>query len=490
MIYRNVLVTALLLAMLFSLGVLPSYSAEEEPSLPTGLGASQTQGTEPKEPSLPSGLGGSGQKSQPDLPEGLKGGGEPKEQANGRPGTEPPFWREPLGFPIHGFIEGRVGPRLHSDPRQSEDITIGETRLQLETERYWPAGRLQFEVTSDFVADGVTEEGSVDLRRLRLTWTPIPSVDIRAGRQVLSWGTGDQLFINDLFPKDWQSFLIGRDSEYLKAPGDAVRVGWFTDIININLVYTPHFDPDRYITGERLSYYSPQIGRLAGSDNEVDADEPNDWLEDDEWAVRLYRTLGSYSVALYGYSGYWKSPGGQDPSTGESIFPELNVAGASLQGPIGPGIGNIEVGYYDSEEDRDGQDPFVKNSEARLLVGYEQELAHELTGSVQYYLEHMMDYDAYRRALPQGQPTRDEDRQVITLRLTKLLFNQDLTLSVFAFYSPTDEDGYVRPRATYELTDSWTAEAGANLFQGEKEHTFFGQFEDSSNVYLSLRYSF
>jgi hypothetical protein len=157
---------------------------------------------------------------------------------------------------------------------------------------------------------------------------------------------------------------------------------------------------------------------------------------------------------------------------------------------VGPGIGNIEIGYYDSERDRNGDDPFVNNSELRLLVGYEQELAHELTGSVQYYLEHMQDYSAYRDSLPPGMEARDEDRQVLTLRLTKLLLSQDLTLSFFAFYSPTDEDVYLRPRASYELSDAWTAEIGGNIFAGEKDWTFFGQFEDNSNLYAALRYSF
>ncbi len=62
---------------------------------------------------------------------------------------------------------------------------------------------------------------------------------ITLGRQILTWGTGDLVFINDLFPKDWVSFFIGRDVEYLKAPSDALKVSAFSSWANLDLVYTP-----------------------------------------------------------------------------------------------------------------------------------------------------------------------------------------------------------------------------------------------------------
>ena len=79
------------------------------------------------------------------------------------------------------------------------------------------------------------------------------------------------------------------------------------------------------------------------------------------------------------------------PATGRATFPRLRSYGASLRRPMAGGIANIELGYYDSRDDRAGNDPFVANSEFRLLAGFERELAPNLTGAVQYYLEHMAD---------------------------------------------------------------------------------------------------
>ena len=450
---------------------LPAGLGEEEPALPAGLGGD--------EPSLPAGLGS----EEPALPAGL--GDETTTESAAEDSTRPGL-RDRLA--LHGFWETRVGIRTQPDPAQSKDTPLAESRLQLETLRNW--GPVELGAKADVYLDGVLEQAAFDLRQLQLTWSPLDNVDLRVGRQTLTWGTGDLIFINDLFPKDWQSFLSGRDEEYLKAPSDAIRVGLFTDWVNVNFVYTPQFDPDRFITGERISYFNPIKGRTSGSDEQADCNAPSTWFQDDEFALRLYRNVGAYELAIYAYSGYWKSPGGQRFPPMQVTFPKLNVYGASLRGTVGKGIGNIEVGYYDSRQDRGGYNVFVNNSEFRLLVGYEQELAKELTGGFQYYLEHMMDYDDYRDSLLFFMDPRDEDRHLFTARLTKLLMNQDLTVSLFAFYSPSDGDMYLRPKATYKVNDTWTMEGGANVFWGIARHSFFGQFEDNTNVYASVRASF
>jgi hypothetical protein len=78
-------------------------------------------------------------------------------------------------------------------------------------------------------------------------------MDVKLGRQILTWGTGDLIFINDLFPKDWISFFIGRDTDYLKAPSDAIKVSLFGEQANLDIVYTPQFDSDRFIEGRCLA---------------------------------------------------------------------------------------------------------------------------------------------------------------------------------------------------------------------------------------------
>jgi len=397
---------------------------------------------------------------------------------------------------LHGFFDTRAGIRTTSDATQRQTSLL-ESRLQLDS--LYQGDALTLQLRGDFIADDVEQDRSIDLeqgrgwfdlREANLLVSPTDWLDLKVGRQILTWGTGDLLFLNDLFPKDWQAFFIGRDVEYLKAPSDAVMASFFPEWGTIDVVYTPSFDADRYIRGERLSYYNPLLGRTAGRDAVARVDERNGWFSDDELSLRFSRNIGSFETALYGYLGYWKSPVGFDPGSARNTFPRLNVWGASLRGPLAEGIVNLELSWYDSRDDRGGNDPFVPNSEQRLLLGYERELGQDLTAGVQYYLEHLVDYSAYRNSLPAGMPERDENRHLFTLRLTKLLLNQNLTLSLFAYLSPSDRDFYLRPKASYKLTDNWRLSGGANFFGGSDDHTFFGQFENNSNVYAAIRYSF
>ena len=455
----------------------PPIYAQDEPPLPAGLDDETDPPQEEDEPALPQGL--SEEKPGRDMPtEGDAG------------------FLESLPFDLAGFAEGRIGYRTRRD-RYEKDMTIGEARFQMDMEKNWTDAVLR--LNADLVYDHVTDhheirlekgEGWIDLREANVAFSPVDFADLKIGRQILTWGTGDLLFINDLFPKDWNSFFIGRDEEYLKAPSDALKASLFGEVLNMDVVYTPRFDADRYIDGRRISFWNATQGRLSGRDFPVRADRPDDWFDEDEVALRVYGNVDGYEIALYGHRGFWKSPAGLDAATGRAAFPELSALGASVRGNIARGVGNAEVGYYLSGDDAGGRDPLVRNSELRLLAGYEQEVATDFVAGLQYYLEWMMDHADYARSLPAGMREADEYRHVATVRLTRLFWNQNLELSLFAYFSPSDSDAFARPSILYKVDDHLSVEVGGNVFAGNEEETFFGQFERNSNVFTSLRYSF
>lgn len=399
------------------------------------------------------------------------------------------------GMEVDGFIETRQGVRTQNDPNE-KDKSIGEARLQLEIEKEFDLVSLN--LVADLVYDPMMDsheidlergEGAVDLRQTNILFNPVSFIDVKIGRQILTWGTGDLIFINDLFAKDWKAFLIGRDDEYLKAPTDAIKSSLFFDALNLDIVYTPRFGPDRYIDGRRNSFYDRSTNSFRGREHPLEVNLPDDEFDDDELALRLYRSIGVHEVALYYYNGYWKSPAGHDPAIGKATFPELEVLGASLRGPIAKGIGNIEAGRYRSD-DSAASNPYIRNSEFRFLLGYEQELATEFTATIQYYLEHKLDYDEYINSLPDGTVRDDKNRYVSTLRLTKLMLQQDLKMALFNFYSPSDKDGHLRLNTSYKMSDTTKIEAGWNHFYGDEPHTFFAQFQNNSNVYIGFRHNF
>jgi hypothetical protein len=363
---------------------------------------------------------------------------------------------------------------------EAADFTLREARLQLKSDFYGQGAEAHF--VADLLADQVEDDDVTVV--IREAWTKFDAfgdhLEVRAGRQPTTWGTGDLLFINDLFPKDFVSFFIGREDQYLKVPSDALRLGWFGLPLAIDLVYTPIFAPNTLPNGERLVFWAPAWAPVS---------EPEQTLENGEMALRLSRAVGSSNVSLYGYWGAWKSPFGYVPpdtstgGTGSFTYPGLDVYGASVRGGILGGVAWLEGGWYDSTDDRDGVDPLTPNSEARAMGGYERQWWTDFTGGAQVYWEGVQDYrtDEY---------VKDENYTLITLRLLQMLRYQTVKLSAFTFYSPTDEDVYARLSVGYDYSDELNLTLGGNVFGGQDPRTLFGMNQDNTNAYFRIRYSF
>ncbi|WP_231731024.1 hypothetical protein [Lacimicrobium alkaliphilum] len=386
------------------------------------------------------------------------------------------------GLPVHGFAELALGRRTESSPYH-DALSLGDARLRLETSYQWQ--EISFEAKAEGRYDAVLSDWRGRIRELSAQFSLGQQFDIKAGRQILTWGTGDYLFLNDLFPKDWQSFFAGREDEYLKAPSDAVKASGYFDWFNLDLVYSPEFDGDNYISGDYFSFFNPRAGGVIAPQPGFNAKRPSG----DEWALRLFRNIKGKELALYAYDGYYKSPEALS-AEGVPTFSGLQTLGASIRMPLGSGLFNAEISHHRSKEDGKGENPRIPNSQWRALLGYEQEVITRLTGSVQFYLEHTQNHAALLANSPFPDWEAEQNRVVLTNRLTWRNQRDDLSLSLFTFYSPTDQDGYLRPALDYRLDDNWSMSAGMNLFFGEDEHSFFGQFKDNNNLYGRIRYSF
>lgn len=396
---------------------------------------------------------------------------------------------------LHGFVEATSGLRLsdpegppdtwegaHPDlvPRAfggQEDYTLRESRVQLKGDLYGDVGEAHF--VTDLLADQVAGGGAqLVLREGYVKFDAFGDhLEVRAGRQPTTWGTGDLLFINDLFPKDWVSFFVGREDQYLKRPSDVVRLGIFGLPATIDLVVTPEFTPDNIPTGERLVFWTPAFAPVI---------RPAPTTDNAELAVRMSRYVGNLNLALYAYRGFWKSPVGVRRVPTDQIqfyHPELRAYGASARGGLFGGVGWAEGAFYHSSEDCDGDDPLVPNSEIRAMGGYERQWWSDFTGGAQLYWEGVQDYVG-------AEYVKDENRLLATLRLTQLRRYQTVELSGFVFWSPTDEDAYVRLLVGYDYSDQLNLALGTNLFTGPDERTLFGMNEDNSNIYARVRFTY
>lgn len=357
-----------------------------------------------------------------------------------------------------------------------------EERAQLRLDA--TGGRWRLLAKGDVAYDHLGRQRQSELREAYVDYTG-GQWDMRLGRQVITWGLGDLVFVNDVFPKDHEALFAGRPLEYLKRGVDAGKLGFYPQLASFELVVAPRFRPSNVPDARRFHLFDPMPA--VSQRESVTPDEG-------EAGLRIYRDIAGYDAALYLYRGFHRTPSMRPGSAGgvpriSYFHPALSVYGASVSGRAGEGVLSVEAAYHDSRDDRAGRDPAVPNSQARLLLGYQVQPLEDLSLGFQYYGEHMRKHAAYRAALPAGFPVDRRWSHTVTARLTQLFFHQTLRLSIYASYNTTNGDRFVNPELRYSFTDKVWGAVGANVFAGERWGQF-GQLARDDNVYLQVRYEF
>jgi hypothetical protein len=397
-------------------------------------------------------------------------------------------WAEDAVSPwkISGFTEAGYGYFLQDNiVPSSASLSEITARVNLD----YSHQSFEFVSKGELIYDDVINKTYWQTRELNISFSPSASTDVKLGRQILTWGTGDYIFLNDLFAKNWQSFFSGRDDQYLKSPSDSAKATWYIGDYSIDLAWTPEFTPDVYLTGERFSFYSQQAQDIVAPADSFNVKKTNEA----QWATRIATNKNGVEYALYGYKGFWPTPVGiTEKNSLQPIpyFPKMNAWGASVRMPLAGGLFNVEFSNYSSIEDSAGTDPLIANGQNRFLLGFEKEIFKDLSTSVQVYIEQTKHYDTFISNSATPETEVDENRQLFTMRLTYTALQQKLIYSLFNFYSPSDKDGYIKPSITYRYSDQWSFSGGANLFWGDKKHTFFGQHQQNSNVWLRIKAQF
>jgi hypothetical protein len=388
---------------------------------------------------------------------------------------------------LHGFLQGNYARDTVTANPDGKDYKLSEERVQLKLDASADPFRLL--VKGDAFYDNLDKKSLTELREGYFDYTA-GKWDARIGRQIVTWGVGDLLFINDVFPKDYAAFFSGRPLEYLKRGVDAAKVGVYPAFASAEFIAIPSFEPNNYPDPRRFSLFDP----LSGVTNR-DVQDPYRDFKKAETALRIYRDVAGFDTSLYCYRGYSRQPSVLPdnpvaPTRLTFFYPQLSVYGASLQGRAFDGVVSLEGGYYDSREDGHGTNPMIPNSQTKYLVGYQRQLWEDFTAGLQYYGEYMQDYSAYVQNLPAGFPQDKRLHELASLRLTQFMIHQTLRLSFFAFYGLSDRDYMLNPEIKYNLTDSVWVALGGNVFGGGRPWSQFGQLAKNDNVYGQMRYEF
>jgi len=383
---------------------------------------------------------------------------------------------------VSGFLQQNTAFNASGANPDGRHYKWLEERAQLKLDA--TSGNWRGYLKADGAYDHLGRGGLTEVREAFVDYSG-GAFDLRAGRQVITWGHGDLVFVNDLFAKDHEALFAGRPLEYLKRGVDAIKLGAYPKLASFEFVLAPSFRESRIPDARRFWLFDPMP---AVTNRETVRPGQG------EWGLRAYRDVAGYEAALYLYRGFQHTPSMRPdnlaaPTRITFFYPELSVLGASLSGRAGSGVLSLEAAYYDSRQDRSGTDFTVPNSQTRLLAGYQLQPWEDFNLSLQYYAERMHDYAAYRAALPPGFPLEKRWNHSVGARATQLFLHQTLRFSVYASRNASNSDYFVNPELRYSFSDRVWGALGANAFGG-KPWGQFGQLARDDNVYMQLRYEF
>jgi hypothetical protein len=268
-----------------------------------------------------------------------------------------------LGLDTHGYAETCAAAYVCRTTRKNP--TLG-----LEAARSWNSpnprtGRSQ--IQGRCLGRRRVEQGEYDTRELWAFARPRWTCRREDRPSDPDMGHRRPCLLNDLFPKELAVVLHRPRRRIPQGPSDAAKISLFTEICDMDLVYSRAFDRNRFITGEL--YLPLERGARHGPGRHAGRRTPDGWFEDDEIAPPLSRTVSGYELAAYGYDGFWKTRT-PEPTTVRRPFPGCAPWARAFAGKWARASAMAEFAWYHSWTTRTVVDADIPNSELRYLVGY------------------------------------------------------------------------------------------------------------------------
>ncbi len=381
---------------------------------------------------------------------------------------------------IKGFIDTYHAFRTESpnDWMASRSRVRGELTLEKDN-----AGMF---VSANAVYNSLLKDQSGLFLREAYLYYNKSGLDIRAGRQIITWGVADAMRITDIIsPMDFTEFLT-QDYDDIRIPVNGIRVKytrpkWNAEaiVIPVSSFYELSTDGDNpwevNIPGITVPYFINLDGM------------PKKQFRNMEYGGRIGAYLSGVDFNLYVLRTWNKMPVfrkivAEDGSLlCEGEFYRMTMLGADLSIPLGKFVVRAEAAEYFGE----AQEPVVNaavvtRNSTSALVGLDWYAGNDWQLGIQYSHKYisgkMSEISSYRNS------------GMATVRISKDLLHNTLSLSNFGYIDVANCGIYNRLYADYALTDQIHVFLGYDYFHADKGQ--FAMYDRNSEVWIKLKYSF
>jgi len=344
-------------------------------------------------------------------------------------------------------------------------------------------GMKDSETFSDEVLSELEKE--VELREIYLEGSPFGSLDIKLGKQIVSWGVANSLRVVDVLnPTDDREFGM-TDLEDIRLPIAMTKLDYYLGNLKLEAVAVHQIEFNK--SAPFGSDFNPSTQKI----NEV---IPESSAENTEYGLALIGTFSGWDASLH-WAQYFddtahfkitKVPGLGAVPTLEQRHSRLTMGGATLSIPSGNFIWKAEAAKLQGMEFSLVTDKTFSRTD--VLIGSEYSGWSDTSLTLEFGVQHLNDFDVKLEESPDSQL---EDRIATTVSFMQDYINQTLHLSLVGMMiGKSGQDGGLnRMSLEYDVMDAFSVTGGVMLYQ-PGDNAYFKSLNENDRLFFEVRYSF
>lgn len=404
------------------------------------------------------------------------------------------------GAELRGYVQPEVRLGLKDDHRIGQ---VGNPLARLEVTS-WLGSDAAASMISDLYIDNLSNDQHIsagyDLREAYVDLYLGP-VDLRFGKQIFAWGKADELNPTDnLNPTNLTDPTRSKSDRKIGIL--ALKSGLNIMDFTLELVAIPTFvSSELPESGSGWEFFGAPPG--AEIPKPV---YPENKIENSELGVRLLRSIRNVDLSLSYFDG-WDDiftpkirpvavPYSDPQLSGISIttkYYRTKVIGADFATAISDfGLWG-ETAYFITE-DRDGNNPEIKNPYFQFVIGADYSFEPRVKLNLQYLQEIItkIDDDSERETEENNISRMGAGplfTKAISTRIAKEFGDAPHTLELAGIYDIENKGYVLKPQLTLSPLDGVSCYLGLNIFGGDSE-SLFGKFSKNNEAYFRVKYSF
>ena len=367
---------------------------------------------------------------------------------------------------VKGFADSYHAVRC-SEPN---DWMSSRTRLRGElslaknhTELFFSANAVYNSLLKDY--------SGFKIRELYVSQT-FGNFDLRAGRQIITWGVADALRITDLIsPMDYSEFLA-QDYDDIRIPENALRLKFAKNSFSMDLVFAPVIE-----TFEMpFEKENPWAISMTENDSIIQGGRPDFKFKNSEFGGRLSWFLSGADFSVCALRTFNKKPVftmNFIPESGKlqcvPNYKRMTMTGLDVSVPVWKFVIRGEFAeYFDEAQQPDLNGEITFKNTSNALLGLDFYPGGDWNLSFQY---------AYQN-----------DNSTATVRISKDLFRNTLNINTFAYIDVTEGGIYDRTTFDYAVNDMLHIALGFDYFNADKG--MFKMYDKNSEIFVKVKCSF